>query len=283
MWISYKSATGRSCTFIAFMKLNKTELFRQGLYIQKMTPQSRLQALINSLRPVKTQFELKRFGAEFDGGYLMPEDFEGIQTCFSPGVDVNASFELDIKNRLGIESHLADYSVNGPPMNLDPKSFLKKFIGSFESDVYTTLDKWVRATDDFKSDQDMLLQMDIEGGEYLSLLGVSEEVLKRFRILLVEIHHVESWGDPRFFEIVKTFFEKISRHFWVIHNHPNNCCGLVNLGGFMAPRVFELTFLRKDRAELLGYCEHFPHTLDRPNLRDEPDLVLPSNWFRQSS
>ena len=121
--------------------------------------------------------------------------------------------------------------------------------------------------------------MDIEGGEYLSLLGVSEEVLKRFRIIVVEIHDVESWGDPRFFQMVSTFFEKITRHFWVIHNHPNNCCGLVSLGGFLAPRVFELTFLRKDRAEPLGYCELFPHPLDQPNLAHKPDLVLPPQWF----
>lgn len=265
------------------MRLNKTELFKEGVYIQKMTPRRHLQALIDSLRPVKTQFDLQRFGGEFDGGYLMPNDFEGVSACFSPGVDVNASFELDIQKRLGIESHLADYSVDSPPMNLFPRSFTKKYIGTFDSDIYITLDTWVRGANEFKSGEDLILQMDIEGGEYLSLLGASEEVLKRFRIILVEIHHVENWGDLRFFEIVKTFFEKINRHFWITHNHPNNCCGLISLGEVMVPRVFELTFLRKDRTDALGYCKHFPHTLDRPNLPGQPDLVLPVNWFQVHS
>lgn len=261
------------------MQLNKNSLFEQGIYIQKMTEQDKLQQLVKSLHPVKTRFELQRYGGAFDGGYLLPDDFEGISTCFSPGVDINASFELDIQNRKGIESHLADYSVDGPPMRLTPKSFLKKYIGVFDNDVYTTLDTWVRGTDGFKSGEDMLLQMDIEGGEYLSLLGVSEQVLRRFRIMVIEIHDVENWGDPGFFQMVNTFFEKINRHFWVIHNHPNNCCGLVNLGGFTAPRVFELTFLRKDRASPLGYCSQFPHPLDRGNLSQKPDLVMPRHWF----
>ena len=138
------------------MKLNKTSLLQQGTYIQKMTAQSNFQRLAKSLRSVKTRFELQRYGGVFDGGYLMAEDFEGIKTCFSPGVDINASFELDIKNRLGIESHLADYSVDGPPMSLTPKSFLKKYIGAFDNEVYTTLDTWVRGTDDFRSGEDML-------------------------------------------------------------------------------------------------------------------------------
>jgi hypothetical protein len=264
------------------LNLNKIDLLRQGLYLEKVPHASIFQNLVNLIQPIKTHFPLQRYGAEFDGGYLMPTDFEGIKTCFSPGVDVNASFELDIKNRLGIDSHLADYSVNGPPANFSPKSFLKKFIGTYDNDVFTTLDSWVRGSEDFRLKHDMILQMDIEGGEYLSLLGTSEEVLLRFRIIVIEIHHVENWGDPRFFQIVRSFFDKITNHYWVVHNHPNNCCGLINLGGFEAPRVFELTLLRKDRAKPLGYCEFFPHTFDRPNLSDKPDLVLPKSWYSKA-
>ncbi len=261
------------------MKSNKYSLFEQGIYIQKMTEQSRILQLVNALHPVRTRFELQRYGAAFDGGYLLPDDLEGINSCFSPGVDTNASFELAIQNSRGIVSHLADYSVDGPPMSLRAKSFIKKYIGVFDDEVYTTLDTWVRGTEEFRSGEDILLQMDIEGGEYLSLINVSETILKRFRIMVIEIHDVESWGDPRFFQVVTAFFEKLNRHFWVVHNHPNNCCGLVNLGGFLAPRVFELTFLRKDRATPLGYCDDFPHPLDRPNLALQADLVLPPGWF----
>ena len=143
-----------------------------------------------------------------------------------------------------------------------------------------TLDTWIEHTPGLEKDGDLLLQMDIEGAEYSSLLSLSPKNLKRFRILIIEFHNIESWGDPAFFKIVTATFKKLLTYFMVVHNHPNNCCGLVNLGGVLAPRVFELTLIRRDRSGSLGRCESFPHELDRPNLLERPDLVLPANWFQ---
>ena len=53
-----------------------------------------LKELIKALRPVKTKFDLIRIGGANDGGYLIPDDLEGIAACFSPGVADTASFEV---------------------------------------------------------------------------------------------------------------------------------------------------------------------------------------------
>jgi hypothetical protein len=45
------------------------------------------------------------------------------------------------------------------------------------------------------------------------------------------------------------------------------------------PRVFELTLLRKDRSEALGFVETLPHPLDAPNVTDKPVLELPKEWY----
>jgi len=261
------------------MKLEKYELFRQGLYINKMVSIENLQNLVNQLRPVLTPFNLTRIGAENDGGYLIPEDLDHIAACFSPGVAANSSFELDLLSKKQIGSHLADYSVEAAPINFEPLSFTKRFLGVYNDDIFMTLDTWVRSQKEYVLDADFILQMDIEGDEYLSLLGVSESVLTRFRILAIEIHHIENWADPLFFEIVTKFFNKILKYFYVVHNHPNNCCGLVDLGGFIAPRVFELSFIRKDRCIPSGFCTTFPHEYDRANLKHRSDLHLPAHWY----
>jgi len=182
---------------------SQESLLQKGVYVTRMTPPGQLNDLCKKLRPIQTKFELVRIGGPNDGGYLLPDDFENIAVCFSPGVDVNATFELDLQKRKRIGSHLADYSVTGPPMGFEPKSFTKKYLGAIDDSVHVTLDTWVRSQDDFSSSGDLILQMDIEGGEYLSLLGVSEEVLKRFRIIAVEIHFVPSWGEPAFFKMVE--------------------------------------------------------------------------------
>ena len=261
------------------MQLNKYELLRKGIYVDQIKHLGEINKLIRRLYPISSEHQLIRFGSSYDGGYLVPDDLEGITTCFSPGVDINASFETDIFNKKGIVSHLADFSVEGPPASFNPASFTKKYLGCVDDEKFITLDSWVRNQTSLNSQEDFLLQMDIEGGEYLSLLGVSEEVLKKFRIIVVEIHHVEAWAQKVFFEIVETFFEKLLKYFYVIHNHPNNYPGIVNMGGIEAPRIFELTLIRKDRVNQIKYSDRFPHPLDSPNVTDRPNIVLPKNWF----
>jgi len=261
------------------MGLDRINLIANGIYVEKATPRDRLNALAIKLWPVRTRFPLLRIGSEYDGGYLIPDDLEGIAACFSPGVDTNASFEKELHKREGIPSHLADYSVGGPPLGFAAESFSKKFLGAFDDDVYITLDSWVSEKTQSTKFQDLLLQMDIEGGEYATILRASDETLERFRIIIIEIHDIEAWAQPNFFSIVEIFFQKLLANFHVVHNHPNNCCGVVDIGGFLAPRVFELTFLRKDRAHSDGFCKLFPHPLDKPNLIERENLILPENWY----
>jgi len=260
------------------MKLNSQDLLRQGVFIGRMTPRINIQRLINNIRPVITEHHLIRLGSEQDGGYLIPDVLDQIGVCYSPGVDVNSSFEIDLLQKYSIGSHLADFSVDSPPKNFLPISFTKKFIGCNINNDTITLEKWLEETGNHSND-DLLLQMDIEGGEYESIIATGGQLLSRFKIIAIEIHNVESWGHPVFFKIVKVFFDKLLHDHYVIHNHPNNCCGLADLGGVIVPRVFELTLIRKDVATPCGYQRIFPNALDRPNILNAPDLHLPRNWY----
>lgn len=255
------------------------DCFNKGIFIDPMTSGQSLQELISRIRPVKSSFELIRVGGESDGGYLVPDDLEGIRYCLSPGVDQIADFEKDLLRR-GIRSHLADYSVVSPPPGLDFASFTRKFLGAVTHQNHISMADWCKDLGLDDESGDLLLQMDIEGSEYEVLLTMAEELLARFRIMVIEFHNIESWGQQHFFALVAAAFSRLLEHFNVVHIHPNNAMGLVNLGGIVAPRVFEVTFHRKDRGEILGNADTFPHPLDRPNLQDRPDLVLPINWYK---
>ena len=238
-----------------------------------------LEKLIKALRPVKTKFDLIRVGGNNDGGYLIPNDLVGISTCFSPGVDVTASFEKDLLSR-GIKSHLADASVDGAPDGLEVASFTKKYLGGCNNDTHMTLNYWVssKAPGPWPTG-DLILQMDIEGGEYTTLLCAPSNTLNRFRIIAVEIHNVQTWFTPLAWPVVATFFEKLLADFHVVHNHPNNNCPFIEADGILLPTVFELTLLRKDRSEALGFVDAFPHPLDQPNVLDKPDRPLPKGMY----
>jgi len=61
-----------------------------------------------------------------DGGYLIPDDLENVEFCFSADVAFTADFENDLTTR-GINCFLADYSVDAPPIQNHLFDFEKNF------------------------------------------------------------------------------------------------------------------------------------------------------------
>ena len=253
------------------------ELFSQGIFIDPMTPTDKLISLAQLIRPQQCAYELIRLGANSDGGYLVPNDLSGITACFSPGVDDIASFEQDLYKH-GIGSHLADYSVEEIPSGTAALSFTKKFLGANSYDHFISLEEWVTSLAPDATDDSLLLQMDIEGGEYETLISCPSATLAKFRIMVIEFHQVESWAQSDFYKLVEATFRKLLNTHYVVHNHPNNAMGIVNLNGFHAPRVFELTFIKKSRTALIGPAI-VPHKLDYPNVDYMPDIQLPIQWL----
>ncbi len=103
-------------------------LFSRGLNVTGQTSPTDVTALIRRLRPLDCGKELIRIGGEGDGGYLVPNDLEGIEYCFSPGVSTTSDFENTLAD-LHIKSFLADYSVASPPVVRPEMVFDKKFLG----------------------------------------------------------------------------------------------------------------------------------------------------------
>jgi hypothetical protein len=239
-----------------------------------------LKTLIKALRPVKTKYPLIRVGGNNDGGYLIPDDLSGISKCFSPGVDVTASFEKDLMVK-GISSHLADASVDGAPDGLEVESFTKKHLGACNEGEYITLEYWVKAKESvIWPVGDFILQMDIEGAEYQTILATPPEILRRFRIIAIEVHNAQHWFNPIAWDTMQTFIGKLLADFHVVHLHPNNNCPFMQYDDVFFPTVFELTLLRKDRAEPEGFVEQLPHPLDQPNVLNKPDRGVPEEWYK---
>ncbi len=250
-----------------------------GLHTVRQTRRNDLVDLMRSLRPFDSGIELIRLGPNGDGGYLVPDDLDGIKFVFSPGVSTESGFEQDLANR-GLRVFLADYSVEGPAEENPQFVFEKKFVGSFPSESTMTMDDWKRRSiQDDRSD--LLLQMDIEGSEFETVLSMSQELLSQFRIMIVEFHYLHQlWNKPWFRHVSRAFQKLLSTHS-VVHIHPNNCCGSFASHGLRIPRVAEFTFLRNDRFRARSPRSQFPHPLDRDNA-NQPTLPLPRCWYADS-
>jgi hypothetical protein len=230
------------------------------------------------MTPQATDTPLIRLGDFGDGGYLVPDDLRGIAACYSPGVSEQASFEMDMAKR-GIPSFMADASVERPPLNVPGAAFVRKFLGDTDKGQFMTLASWVAATDP-DPEADLLLQMDIEGAEYATLAAAPRDLLRRFRMIVIEWHHLPSiLTKPRFLAPALAVAEKLREDFVTVHLHPNNVSGSVEIEGQMIPRVVEATLLRRDRASGLRPARDLPHPLDRRHNPKRPALALPARWI----
>jgi len=255
-----------------------TACLSAGVAVAKQTDRNAARRLVSRLHPVITRHPLIRMGARGDGGYLVPDDLEGVAACFSPGVDDRASFESSMIER-GVRCFLADASVESAPIMGEMVHFTRKHLGVVDNDTTITLDRWVG--DCCPGSADLVLQMDIEGAEWQVLLNVSNETLRRFRIVVIELHDLERLMDKHAFAIIAAAFERLLQDFYIVHNHPNNYGRSVRCGSFVIPRVQEMTLLRKDRGAPTGFAKRFPHPLDEKNDVSGPDLPLPPEWFRR--
>ena len=227
------------------------------------------------LRPVVSEKPLIRCGGALDGGYLVPDDLEGVTHCISPGVSTEISFDEDMAAR-GMRILMADASVDGPPRDHPNFRFWKKHLGVENDDRTITLESLCDQAG--PPGGDLILQMDIEGAEYPVLIDASSETLSRFRIMLIEFHQFQHLNEPMALRLMTAVFSKLMKTHYVAHLQVNNVRAPELISGVPVSSTIELTFHRRDRVESLGGPATLPHPLDRDCVPGNPPAVIPDYW-----
>ena len=122
--------------------------------------------------------------------------------------------------------------------------------------------------------------MDIEGSEYEVINSTPIDILKKFKVLVIEFHYFEQILNEFSFINIQNALNKILYNFKVCHIHPNNCCGVHYLGNIDVPSVLEITFLRNDLLKKLGSIDKLPHKLDRKHKSKFPEINLSNIWYQ---
>lgn len=243
--------------------------------------------LLRNLRPQPAPCPLIRIGPGTDGTYIVPDDLTGIAACFSPGTDNFKDFEDALTRQYGIDAHMCDGANEEDDIRtslIDGKqTFEKLWLETEDTQDCIRLDSWV-ARHQPNPENDLMLQMDIEGAEYRNILACSDETLKRFRIIVIEVHGLEKIVEDSVLQTVfMPFFERLLKHHTCIHTHPNNYFVPFYLPelGVSVPPLLELTFLRNDRFESRDLFEvQLPHPFDiRRNIEEKPPVFL-DDFFR---
>lgn len=252
------------------MKLFLSHIFRAGR-------QYRLRRLIRNLRPHHPNAPLMRLGGDGDGGYLLPNDLVDIDAVFSPGVEAKSQFEAECQLK-GLAAHLADASADSPACALPGEwTFEKKFVGPTTEGQYISMTDWIQ--EKCPGDGKLLLQMDIEGSEYDTILAMNDELMCRFKYMVIEFHDLHSlWTLRKSRKIFQTLNKILITHS-VVHLHPNNCCPVLHRHGIDLPRVLEITFAHKNLVNNLKFA-HLPSPLDQKNVPNKPAISLSNLWYK---
>lgn len=139
-------------------------MFKRGILMSKVMPKWAVNHFISRFRANYVSVDLVRIGGNGDGGYLLPNVFDNIAYCFSPGVSNITSFEGELSRRYGIKSFVADGNISVLP---DSENFIftQKNLGSRTFENVITLSDWIeQSLSKHEQDSNMILQMDIEGG-----------------------------------------------------------------------------------------------------------------------
>lgn len=231
------------------------------------------------MTPWDSGLPLRRLGGQGDGGYLVPDDLSGIEALLSPGVAESWEFERFVGDSLFIPSYMIDGSVDAPPGLTELQHFERLWLGTTSNSQSISLADWVMAVSTTHLG-DLMLQMDIEGAEYRILSHAPQATLRRFRVVVVEYHGLDwmlTYPALRF--RILPALRQMAVHFEVVHVHPNNCCGTVQIGGVEVPRVLEVTYIRRDRIRN-GQPQRaeLPHPLDRDCVPSNPSVELGPRW-----
>ena len=178
------------------------------------------EAILAELQPVVLKnCTLKRFGSANDGGYLMCENLiEPLDAAYSYGVGSNDDWGCELSRRYHVPVYQYDcFDPARPTCDGGTFVFHNECVGNRSgytgSHVFDTMENQIRKNGD--TGRRLIIKMDIEGGEWDSLLAAPDELLASIPQITMEMH---GFDDPKIVEVLR----KLKRNFYLVNLHFNN-------------------------------------------------------------
>ena len=116
------------------------QVFADGfIYDDAITSQKLALQTLRMIKPKKVEyFEKARIGNAGDGGYIMLDDFNGIEAAYSLGINDDVSWDLNIA-RLGIDIFQYDHTIDKLPEENSRFHWFRTGISGTKRDEFDTL------------------------------------------------------------------------------------------------------------------------------------------------
>jgi hypothetical protein len=231
-------------------------------------------AVLSLLRPHQVRgFRKVRLGHPGDGGYVCVDDFAGLDTALSFGINDDVSWDMDAADR-GLTIHQFDHTVDDPAPDDHRMIFNKKMIAPESSDTSASLADLIRLHDKGNPRPNMMLKMDIEGHEWPVIAATDTDQLARFSQIVCELHYFQGLAELDYRRQIYQGLKKLHEDYRVVHVHANIVGGTTNIGNVIFPNVLEVTFANRNVYEIEDTDELFPSPLDICCDPNQADMFL---------
>lgn len=214
-------------------------------------------------------FPKKRLGRDYDGGYVIADIPDAkYSILLSGGIEYDISFEEDFVKNFDVRCIAFDGTIDRLPGNNNTIEFVKKNIGSKNTNDVTNLH------DIINENNNIFVKMDIEGAEILWIHSLSNDQLNKFDQIVMEFH-------VPFTDKEVNVFNKINKNHFLVHFHANNCCGTRNHKDVVIPNVFECTYVHKKffKSPPRLNKDKIPGSIDMKNLLHKDEIYISHRPF----
>lgn len=213
---------------------------------------------------------LIRVGREFDGGYLMVDDFSPDMIAYSFGICDDVSWDKEMA-KLGIHSFMYDHTINGLPEEHEFFHWSKAGIcGNKPAPNCRTLSDFIKINGHEENDN-LLLKMDVEGAEWDVISEVSQDTFLKFKQMIFEFHEM---NNKYLYDTMYATFKKLNETHQAIHVHGNNNDTFIRIGDMVMPLTLEVLYVRKNDYNFIENNHFLPLPQDNPNTPARSDIRL---------
>lgn len=229
---------------------------------------------LKTLRVCAMCDRFERFGSWFDGGYeTCVDDLSkgSISAAFSMGVSDDDSWGVQVNKKFDVPVYQFDCTVSQAPPCPGCHFFQKCVVSDEEKNLGLlypngwSLEDVLRETNTSKvADRSLILKMDIEGSEWNILDRINVDLLRKFRVISIELHGLGNQSGH--WSKLRSMRKLQDAGFLVAKMHENNYAASNTFLEYSFPEVVELNLV-SNSARKMEICDNHLSDgwLDFPN------------------
>jgi len=216
-------------------------------------------------------YDLVRVGKNYDGGYVMIDDFSKKSIAYSFGISNDISWEEWVASRY-IDVYCYDHTIEGLPHRNEKLHWYKYGIAGTDriEDSLLSMETLIEKNN-HEAETKMILKMDVEGAEWEFIKSADSTLLDNFSQMTFELHYIT---DENHKEEIIAALRKINKTHQAVWIHANNGGGAERAKNEIVPNLLEITYVNKKEYQFISAPYDCPIELDYPNKKMIYDIEL---------